>query len=90
MGNNIVIFSLDTCFHCKSLKNRLRKEDINYIDIDIDLNQEVWNQVINQTGHNVVPSVFISSDETENGPIYIPGKDFEDEDTIVEIIKKHI
>ena len=48
------------------------------------------NQVINQTGHNVVPSVFISSDETENGPIYIPGKDFEDEDGIVEIIKKHI
>jgi hypothetical protein len=50
----------------------------------------MWDQVVNQTGHNVVPSVFISKEEKDDGPIYIPGKDFEDEDTIVNIIKTYI
>jgi len=89
MPNTIVIFTLDNCIHCTSLKKRLKKEKIPYVDIDIDSNQNIWNQVINQTGHNVVPSVFVKSDDIEEGPIYVPGKDFEDENTIVEIIKTH-
>ena len=90
MPNNIVIFTLETCYHCKSLKKRLKNDEIPYVDVDIDENQEIWNEVVNQTGHNVVPSVYIQKDEMENGPIYIPGKDFEDEETIVKIIKSYI
>ncbi len=90
MSNQIVIFSLESCFHCASLKKRLKNENIQYIEIDIDTNQNMWDQVVNQTGHNVVPSVFISKEEKDDGPIYIPGKDFEDEDTIVNIIKTYV
>ena len=32
----------------------------------------------------------ISKEEKDEGPIYIPGKDFEDEDTIVNIIKTYV
>lgn len=90
MANTVIIFTLDTCIHCKSLKKRLKNDDIPYVDIDIDSNQEIWDDVVNQTGHNVVPSIYIQKGEMENGPIYIPGKDFEDEDTIVNIIKTYI
>ena len=89
MPYTIVIFSLSDCYHCKSLKKRLKNDNISFTDIDIDLNQSLWNEIVNQTGHNVVPSVFIGNNETDDGPIYIPGKDFEDEDAIVEIIKSH-
>ena len=89
MSFTIVIFSLNDCYHCKSLKKRLKNDNISFTDIDIDLNQSLWNDIVNQTGHNVVPSVFIGNNDTDDGPIYIPGKDFEDEDAIVDIIKSH-
>lgn len=90
MANKIIIFTLDTCIHCKSLKKRLENDNISYVDVDIDSNQNLWDDVVNQTGHNVVPSVYVQKDEMEDGPIYIPGKDFEDEETIVNIIKTYI
>jgi len=90
MSNTVVIFSLDTCYHCKSLKKRLKNENISYVDVDIDSNQNIWDQVVNQTGHNVVPSVYIQKEEKDDGPIYIPVKDFEDEETIVNIIKTYV
>jgi len=90
MANKIIIFTLDNCIHCKSLKKRLKNDSISFVDVDIDMNQEIWDDVVNQTGHNVVPSVYIQKDEMDDGPIYIPGKDFEDEETIVNIIKTYI
>ena len=90
MANKIIIFTMDGCIHCKSLKKRLRVDSIPYVEVDIDNNQDLWNDVVNQTGHNVVPSIYIQKDENENGPIYIPGKDFEDEDEIVKIIRTYI
>jgi glutaredoxin len=68
----------------------LKNDNIPYVEVDIDNNHNLWDQVVNQTGHNVVPSVFIQKEENDDGPIYIPGKDFEDEDTIVNIIKTYI
>ncbi len=90
MANKIIIFTLDNCIHCKSLKKRLKNDNVSFVDVDIDSNQELWDDVVNQTGHNVVPSVYIQKDEMDDGPIYIPGKDFEDEETIVNIIKTYI
>ncbi len=90
MANKIIIFTLDNCIHCKSLKKRLKNDSVSFVDVDIDSNQELWDDVVNQTGHNVVPSVYIQKDEMDDGPIYIPGKDFEDEETIVNIIKTYI
>jgi glutaredoxin len=80
---------MESCYHCKSLKKRLKNDDISFTDVDIESNKDLWNDIVEQTGHNVVPSVFIGNNDADNGPIYIPGKDFEDEDTIVEIIKSH-
>ena len=58
---------MDGCIHCKSLKQRLYSDEIDYVDVDIDLNQNLWDQVVNQTGHNVVPCVFIQKNNQEDG-----------------------
>jgi hypothetical protein len=58
------------------------------MDIDIDRNKEIWDSVVEQTKHNFVPTVFIKKNDTEDGLVYLPGKDFHTEDEIVEILKK--
>ena len=87
MSNSIVIFTLNGCFHCKNLKNRLNELNIPFIDVEIGENQKLWDQVVEQTGHNVIPTIFIKKENTEEGPVYVPGRDYETEDEIVEILK---
>ena len=87
MSSSIVIFTLNGCFHCKNLKNRLNELNIPFIDVEIGQNQKLWDQVVEQTGHNVLPTVFIKKENTDEGPVYVPGRDYQTEDEIVEILK---
>jgi glutaredoxin len=87
MSNSIIIFTLNGCLHCKNLKNRLNELNIPFIDVEIGQNQKLWDQVVEQTGHNVLPTVFIKKENTEEGPVFVPGRDYESEDEIVEILK---
>lgn len=88
--NTIVIFTLNGCSHCKSLKKRLEQLEINFVEIEITQNKEIWDQVVQQTGHNVLPTVFIKSENGDDGPVYVPGRDYTSEDHIIKIIQKHI
>ena len=90
MSNSIVLFTLKGCDHCNDLKTRLNKLNIQYQEIEINQNKELWNQVVSQTGHNVLPTVFISENKTDEGLVYVPGRDYQSQDEIIEIIKKHI
>jgi hypothetical protein len=90
MDNTIIVFTLNGCIHCNSLKQRLKKLSIPYIDVEITKNENIWNQVVEQTGHDSIPTIFIKKKNTDDGPVYVPGRDYESEDEIVEIIKKYI
>ena len=90
MANQIIIFTLNGCGHCQNLKYRLTELTIPFMEIEISLNEKIWNQVIEQTGHNVLPTIFIKKGDTDDGPVYVPGRDYKDEDEIVEIIKSHV
>ena len=87
MGMSIIIFTLNGCEHCSNLMNELTKLNIKFIEIEISQNKEIWDSVVSQTGHNVLPSIFIRNDENDTGPVYVPGRDFESQEQIVEIIK---
>lgn len=88
--NTIVIFTLNGCSHCQSLKKRLRDLSIPYTEIEIGANEDIWTQVVRQTGEDVIPTVFIKKENDEDGPVYVPGRDYQDEDEIVEIIKTYV
>ena len=47
--NNIIVFTLNGCGHCVELKKSLNELEIDYSEISIDDNEEIWNQVVNQT-----------------------------------------
>lgn len=89
MSNQIIIFTLDGCYYCMKLKSELDDLLIPYMEIEVTVNPQIWNQVVKQTGHDSLPTVFIKKENTDTGPVYIPGRDFENQEEIIEIIKTH-
>jgi glutaredoxin len=90
MSSEIILFTLNGCFHCVSLKKKLEEETISFTEIEVTKNQNLWDKVVEQTGHNVLPTVFVKKENTDIGPIFIPGKDFEKPDDLILKLKKHI
>jgi glutaredoxin len=90
MENTILIFTLNGCSHCTTLKNALTEQSISYSEIEIGQNQKVWNQIVEQTGHNTLPTVFIKKEGIDDGPVFIAGVDFQNTQEGVEIIKKYV
>jgi glutaredoxin len=86
----IAVFTLNGCQMCRELKKELKRQSIDFHDIEITLNSEIWEQVLKQTHDDAVPTVFIQSDNEGNGLIYTPGRDFKDVNEILEIIKNNI
>lgn len=88
--NQLAIFTLNGCAHCTELKNKLREQSIFFHDIEIGKNRDLWKKIVSQTGYDILPTVFIQTDEEGNGLVYTPGRDFQDIDEIIEIIKNNI
>jgi glutaredoxin len=88
--NVIVIFTLDGCSHCVDLKKKLDDLKIQYIEIEVTKNKEIWDKVVEQTGHNSLPSVYISIDGGDTGPIFVPERDYETQDELIEKIKNYL
>jgi hypothetical protein len=90
MANKIVVFTLNGCGHCVDLKIKLQEQTVPFIEVEINDNKELWDQVVSQTGHNALPTVFVSLEEGDNGPVFIPERDFTDKDILVENLKKYL
>lgn len=88
--NEIIVFTLNGCSHCVDLKKELKKQNISFTEIEVETNKEIWNSVVKQTGHNSLPSVYISIAGGDEGPIFVPERDYKDRDDLIEKIKMYI
>jgi glutaredoxin len=87
MNNQIFVFSLNGCGHCKTLKEELKKLEIPFTDLEINSHREIWDQVVKQTGLNILPTVFIKKGDTDDGPVFVPSRDFKSQEELIELIK---
>jgi len=90
MKNTIIIFTMIGCPYCVNLKNFLVESNIPYIELKIHENKRVWEQLVKQTGLRHLPTIFIKEGDTDMGPVYVSGRDFESNQEILDIIKKYI
>jgi glutaredoxin len=90
MGNELVVFTLEGCGHCKILKEKLSNLSIPFKEIEVSKNKEIWNKVVEQTKNEFLPSFYIKQEGTNKGPFFCPDKDFKDDDEAIQIIKKYI
>jgi len=89
MSNSIVLFTMNGCEHCYDLKKELNDLQIPYKEIEINQNKKIWDQVVEQTKQNIIPTIFITKENTDEGIVFIPGKDFNNRDEAVKMIKKY-
>ena len=87
MKNEILIFTLNGCEHCVNLLLKLNELNIKVNEIEISQNKDIWDVVVSQTGYNVLPSIFIRNDEGDSGSIFIPERDFKNQEEIIKIIQ---
>jgi len=88
----VFIFTLETCQRCKTLKETLKERNIEFEEVDTIANNDLWNEIANQTKSNVVPTVFVGEDlgDDTEGYIYIPGRDFITDEELIDKINKNI
>lgn len=86
----VVVFTLDGCVHCTNLKKRLNEENIEFLEIEITENPEIWGQVYKQTKNDYLPTVFVKNENSNSGPIFIPTVDFNDEDELIKKLKQYL
>ncbi len=90
MSKKLILFTLVDCHYCENLKNRLIELSIPYNEIEINENPEIWNEVLREIEHELVPTVFIADTNVEEGYIYIPTIDYQSEEEIVQIITEQM
>jgi glutaredoxin len=90
MSVEIILFTLDGCGHCKTLKKRLTDESIPFREVEVGRNKEIWNKVVEQTKNEYLPAFFIKNPDTDMGPFFCPEKDFKGDDEAITIIRKYI
>jgi len=90
MANNVIVFTLLGCGHCKTLKKKLKTQNIDFNEIEITKNPEIWGQVVEQTGHNVLPTIFIRNEGTDDGTVLIPGRDYQNEEEAINLVNNYI
>ena len=61
-----------------------------YSEIEISNNQSIWDQVVEQTGHNLLPTIYITQDDSDEGMVFVPGRDHKNEDEAIQIVEKYI
>ena len=76
----IVVYTSETCPYCKQVKDRLDKEKIKYINkLPKDYKSD-WEDISNLTGIPQVPTISYKNN------FFVPGRDFGNEDHLVNII----
>jgi glutaredoxin len=88
MSEKIYIFTLKGCPHCTSIKKTLKRASIEFVNIDVDANEELWSQVVDQVGYDYVPTVLIYDEGSEESDIFVPSIDYENDEDILRIINE--
>ena len=64
--------------------------NIDFQEIEVNKNSQIWDKVVSQTGYNYLPSVYISLDGGDEGPIFCPERDYVDQEELIKKIKSYI
>ena len=92
MDKVAVLFTMKGCPFCEDMKEMLVKENIDFVDRDIEEYEEEYNLFVEITNNEYVPAfMLIESPETEPvTELFAPDRDFQDINEGFEIIKSFI
>ena len=66
MSKRLIIFTLNGCGFCQSVKQKLKNESISFTEYEINQFPDLWDQVVSQTNSEYLPTFFIREDSNDN------------------------
>lgn len=89
-----VLYSMKGCPYCDMIKEEFKKNNIFYIDRDINENEKEYDTFVEATGNEYVPAMMLltldDKDEATNVKLIAPDRDFEDIYEGLEIVKTYL
>ena len=79
----IVVYTNNTCVHCKRLKELLNEAEIKFTEKDKIKQAEEWGMVVALTGLPTFPTIVVEDS------YFIPGRDYQNPEQIVHYIKNY-
>ena len=84
------IFTLNGCSHCVDLKKLLNDNNISFNELEISQHKSTFDEIVKLTGKNALPTTYLQNPETGAGPIFVPGRDYQSKEELLEKIQKYI
>jgi glutaredoxin len=89
-----VVYTMKGCPFCVMMKEELEKENITFLERDIDECEEEYDQFVSVTENEYVPALMLLTlDEEENASnikLLAPDRDFQDIYEGVKLVKEYI
>ena len=89
-----VLFTMNGCPFCTSIKEEFKKNNVDYIERDIHQNEDEYNQFVELTQNEFVPSMMLltidENENTSNIKLLAPERDFQDLYEGVEMVKLYL
>ena len=78
----VTIYISENCGYCGTIKDKFNEKEVEFVEKEISKYNNEWNEVARLTGLPSTPTIEF------NGNYYIPGRDFNNPDQIVDYIKE--
>ncbi len=89
-----VVFTMKGCPYCSMIKEELNKENISFIERDIDDFEEEYDEFVSLTENDFLPALMLltinEKEETSNVELLAPERDFNDIYEGVEMVKNYL
>ncbi len=66
MSAEVIMYSTRFCPYCMRARSLLKKKGVEYTEISVGRDRELWDEMEQRSGRNTVPQIFIN-DESVGG-----------------------
>jgi glutaredoxin len=90
----VVLFTMKGCPFCDMIKEEFKKEDILFLERDIEEFEEEYDSFVEATENDFVPAMTLltldENEEATNVKLIAPDRDFDDIYQGVELVKQYL
>jgi glutaredoxin len=80
----VKVFSMKGCPHCDNLKKQLKENNIEFLELDVDEHEELYENFTKKVGNDFLPAILMGKNA------FVPDRSFQTINEAVELVKKHL
>jgi glutaredoxin len=93
MDKLVILFTMEGCPHCETMKKQLTESNLDFVERDIDEHKDEYDMFVEITENEFVPAfMIVESPDTDDHKsyLYAPDRDYNEIEEGVAIIKEHL